>query len=68
MSRSISSYLLLFLTLVIAGSCFAQTTVVRGTVSDAETGEPIPFANVYFIDTKSGTTTNIDGKYYLEMN
>jgi hypothetical protein len=66
MSRSISSYLLLFLTLVIAGSCFAQTTVVRGTVSDAETGEPIPFANVYFIDTKSGTTTNIDGKYYLE--
>ena len=66
MSQSLSSYLLLFLTLVIADSCFAQTTIVRGKVTDNETGEPIPFANVYFIDTKSGAITDIDGKYYLE--
>ena len=61
MSQSLSSYLLLFLTLVIADSCFAQTTIVRGKVTDNETGEPIPFANVYFIDTKSGAITDIDG-------
>jgi hypothetical protein len=66
MSQSLSSYLLLFLTLVIADSCFAQTTIVRGKVTDNETGEPIPFANVYFIDTKSGAITDIDGKYYIE--
>lgn len=66
MSRSIHSYLLLLVALVLSGSGIAQTTIVRGKVTDADTGEPIPFANVYFVDTKSGTTTDIEGKFYLE--
>ena len=37
---------------------FAQTftTKVRGSVTDAQTGEPIPFAGIYFKDTTIGIT------------
>jgi len=60
------SYSLLSLALLISAALSAQTTVVRGKVTEADTGEPVPFANVYFLDTKTGTTTNIDGEYFLE--
>lgn len=47
---------------------FAQTftTKVRGIVTDADTGEPIPFAGIYFKDTTIGITADIDGKYSLD--
>ena len=44
----------------------AQTTKVSGTVRDADTGEPIPFAGIYFKDTTIGLTADIDGKFILE--
>jgi len=44
----------------------AQKTKVSGTVYDGETKEPMPFVNVYFQGTKTGTTTNLDGKYILD--
>ena len=44
----------------------AQTTKVRGIVKDAQTGEPIPFAAVFFKDTTIGLTSDNDGKYNLE--
>lgn len=47
-------------------SAFSQTTKVRGKVTDASTGEAMPFVNVHFIGTKSGTSTAIDGTYTLE--
>ena len=47
-------------------SVLAQTTKVRGTVTDADTGEPIPFAGVFFKDTTIGLTADIDGNYTLE--
>ena len=43
----------------------AQTTKVRGSVTD-ETGEPIPFAGIYFKGTTIGITADIDGRYTLE--
>ena len=43
-----------------------STTKVRGTVVDADTGEPIPFAGIYFKDTTIGLTADIDGKFTLE--
>ncbi|MGD1848536.1 MAG: TonB family protein [Salibacteraceae bacterium] len=36
---------------------------LQGTVKDAESGEPVPFARVYFAGTNLGTTTNVDGLY-----
>ena len=50
-------------------TCFsmamAQSTV-SGTVTD-ESGETLPFANVYVKGTTIGTTTDLDGKYTLEV-
>ncbi len=40
---------------------------VSGRVTDADTGEPIPFVNVYYGRQKNfGTTTNERGKYTLQ--
>ena len=44
----------------------AQT--VTGTVTDAGTGEPLPFVNILLQDTQRGTTTNIDGEYAIEVD
>ena len=42
-----------------------QGGVVTGTVTEAETGDPIPGANVVVKGTTTGTVTDIDGKYSL---
>ena len=44
--------------------CSAQTTKVRGRVTD-ENGEGIPFAGVFFKGTTTGITTDLDGYYSL---
>lgn len=44
----------------------AQKTGVSGTVIEDETGEPVPFASVFFQDSKIGTETDFDGKYAIE--
>lgn len=59
---------LFFLLLLLAASpaeLLAQE--VRGTVTDAETDEPIPGVNVVVDETTIGTTTNLDGEYELEL-
>ena len=48
------------------GFAVAQTTVISGTVKDALTGEPIPFANVAFKGTFIGVNTDMDGHYAME--
>lgn len=44
----------------------AQKTGVSGIVTEKETGEPVPFASVFFQDSKIGTETDFDGKFDLE--
>ena len=51
-------------TLIAASANLSAQTKVRGTVTDAETGEPLPFANVVFPGTTVGTITDPDGNYY----
>ena len=57
-------FLLLSLFLTLAAA--AQTTKVKGSVRDAETGEPIPFASVYFDGTVIGISSDLDGNFSLE--
>jgi hypothetical protein len=45
---------------------FGQKTKVYGTVTDAQTGEILPFVNVMFQGSKIGTTTDLDGQYEIE--
>lgn len=44
---------------------FSQT--IHGFVLDNNTKEPIPFANVYFNGTYTGTSANGTGEFYLTM-
>lgn len=44
----------------------AQTTRITGTVTDAATGEPLPFVNVSFVDSRVSANTDFDGHYVLE--
>lgn len=41
-------------------------TVVKGKVTDAHSGDPIPFANIIFKGTTIGTTTDFDGNFTLK--
>ncbi|CAN5451952.1 DUF5686 family protein [soil metagenome] len=54
--------------MLFAFSAIAQETIVSGKVTDAESGDPIPFANVYFSGTDIGMTTNFDGLYRLRTS
>ncbi|MEN0004810.1 MAG: DUF5686 and carboxypeptidase regulatory-like domain-containing protein [Bacteroidota bacterium] len=42
---------------------FAQ---LSGTITD-QSGEPLPFASIYIKNTSTGTTSNIEGYYFLEL-
>ena len=56
----------LFLPLFLfCGAVYAQETIVKGKVTDANSGDPIPFANLIFRGTTVGATTDFDGNYQL---
>ncbi|MBU2557610.1 MAG: DUF5686 and carboxypeptidase regulatory-like domain-containing protein [Bacteroidetes bacterium] len=57
---------ILFLFIFLPLFAFSQLTKIRGVVTDAANGEPIPFANVYLVGTTVGTTTDFDGRFYFE--
>ncbi len=59
--------ILLFITLTIAINSIGQgVTRIRGSVIDSETNEPLPFVNVTFVGTTTGTTTDLEGNYSIE--
>ena len=43
----------------------AQVTKVTGKVTDAASGDPVPFANVVFKGTTIGATTDFNGNYSI---
>ena len=53
--------------LLLCGTAFAQNITVRGTVTDAQTGETVPFASIQLKGTMTGTATDADGNYAFEV-
>lgn len=45
----------------------AQNISVSGNVTDASTGEPVPFASVHLEGTMIGTSTDHEGHYHIEV-
>lgn len=45
---------------------FGQTGSIIGKVTDNQTGEPLPFCNVFINNTTIATTTDFDGNYELK--
>lgn len=43
----------------------AQELIVSGRVTDARTGDPVPFANVVFTGTTQGGTTDFEGYFQI---
>ena len=46
---------------------FAQNREVTGTVTDADSGSPLPGANITVKGTSIGTASDVDGKYKLSV-
>ena len=53
--------------LLLCGTAFAQNITVRGTVTDAQTGETVPFASIQLKGTMTGTATDADGNFAFEV-
>ncbi len=47
---------------------FAQQTIIKGKITDANSGDPIPFVNVVFKGTGIGSTTDFDGNYTIKTS
>jgi hypothetical protein len=45
---------------------FSQSGTIVGKISDSQTGEALPFCNVFINNTTIATTTDLDGNYKLE--
>ncbi len=55
--------------IVVCNSFAQQTGILKGTVTDGSTGETLPGATIQLLNNPSkGTSTDIDGRYYLELD
>jgi TonB-linked SusC/RagA family outer membrane protein len=67
MNKKIHYFLMLVSFLCIQG-IMAQGKTVTGTVSDADTGGPLPGINVVEKGTRNGTSTDFDGNYSISVS
>ena len=64
-----SAYILAALSIsLISSSQVSEKTVIKGLVSDALTGYPIPYTSVFFKGTTVGTLTDANGNFRIETN
>ena len=68
MARLIFKTLLPLLLFTSAMTSLAQKTSVSGKIVDAVSGEAIPFVQVIFTGSSTGTTTDTLGNFFLESN
>lgn len=55
----------MLLLVAVAFSSVAMAQTIKGTVTDAESGEPLIGANILVVGTSTGTVTDFDGTYSL---
>ncbi len=60
-------FLLLVAVITFSLSAMAQSQTVRGTVVSAENGDPLIGATVLGVGTKTGTATDVDGRFTLTL-
>ena len=58
----------LFLQFLFVHSLSAQTKVVSGRVTDSQTNEPVSGVSVMVKGAKTGTVTDVAGKFNLNIN
>jgi hypothetical protein len=62
------SLLLAVLALGVVTSPTAAQPTIHGVVTDAESGTPLPSANIQIADTYQGTITNTEGEFSLQVD
>lgn len=67
MSRFATQLILGLLLLLIPGLLFAQDGTITGTISDEQTGDPLPGATVQISEIGAGVATDSDGEYTLDV-
>lgn len=65
--RPIYTTLFFLFLLGMASQAQSQTYFIDGIVTDAETGEPIPYASVRVQGTMFGVMTELDGSFMIEL-
>ncbi len=65
MNFSVKILLIVTVGILVPALAFAQVTEIKGKVTDANSGDPLPFVNVIFKGSLFGTTTDFEGNYFL---
>lgn len=58
---------LIFCFLMANVSLFAQSGTIQGVITDANSNESIPFANVLILNSSEGFTSDLDGKFSYDL-
>ncbi len=59
-------WILLFV-LTNIGFTYSQSGTIRGNLIDGNNGETIPFANILIAETGNGVSTDLDGKFSIDL-
>ncbi|MBS7564943.1 carboxypeptidase-like regulatory domain-containing protein [Mucilaginibacter sp. Bleaf8] len=65
LSSRIFQTIILLLTLAFTVDAQAQSTIVRGIITDAKTKQPLPYVTVVFAGSTRGVSSNEQGKFTL---
>jgi iron complex outermembrane recepter protein len=59
-------FIIFFLGSLSAKNCFTLKGSFSGVITDKETNKPLQGVSVYFIDIKTGTSTNANGQFIIQ--
>jgi TonB-dependent receptor len=62
---SITACIMVFVLMLFVADATAQTGTIAGEVIDRDTRETLPGANIIIRETRTGTSTDIDGRFVL---
>lgn len=62
-----SRFLIVFVLIFFFHPVFSQTKFIRGSVRDAHSEEPVPFASVIFLHTTTGNLTDSSGLFFFRF-
>lgn len=65
--KRLKTIVTLLLAVVLCQNALAQNITVKGKVTDNATGEPVAFASIQVKGTITGTATDADGNYVMEV-
>jgi len=57
----------LILSVILFFSCYAYSQTLTGTISDSQTGESLFGATVYLTNQNTGTKTEFDGTFKIDL-